>query len=92
MKRVQPLEYDPVIHGYSVSLGFNYDITSIKDVVKILKFIHHEDTSEKHAQEFMKKLLIFDFSTRLRLESEGHTIKGKITAKKLMKMGVIPQR
>lgn len=87
-----PIEYDPVVHGYSVALGNKYDITSTKDVVKILKWIRHEDTSEEYAKEFMKKLLTYDLFTRMRLESEGHNIKGKITAKKLMKMGIIPQR
>lgn len=90
--RKGPLEYDPVIHGYSVALAFKYDITSIKDVVKILKWMNHEDTSEKYAREFSKKLLIFDIFTRMNLESEGINIKGKITAAKLVRKGVIKSK
>ncbi|MBI2012252.1 hypothetical protein HYS91_05810 [Candidatus Daviesbacteria bacterium] len=85
--RTQPLEYDPVVHGYSVALANKYDIISVKDVVKILKWIHHKDSSEEYAKEFMKKLLAYDFFLHMQLN-----IKGKITAKKLMAMGVIPQR
>ena len=35
MRRTEPLEYDPVVHGYSAAVVFKYDITSIEDVVKI---------------------------------------------------------
>jgi hypothetical protein len=92
MKRVQPLEYDPVIHGYSVATVNKYDVYSIKDVVKILKWIHHEDTSEEYVREFSKKLIAFDIFTRMRLNAEGINIKGKVTADKLVKLGVIPKR
>lgn len=90
--RTKPLEYDPVVHGYSVATVKKYDITSIKDVVKILKWIHHEDTSEEYAREFSKKLLTFDIFMRMKLQSEGVNIKGKITADKLVKKGVIKSR
>ncbi len=92
MKRVQPLEYDPVIHGYSIALGNKYDVYSVKDVVKVLKWMHHKDTSEEYAREFSKKLIAFDIFTRMRLEAEGIKIKGQITAAKLVKLGVIPSR
>ncbi len=85
--KTEPVEYDPVVHGYSIALGNKYDVTSTKDIVKILKWIHHEDTSEKYAKEFMKKLLAYDFFLHMQFN-----IKGKITAKKLMNMGIIPKR
>lgn len=85
--RKEPLEYDPVIHGYSVAIGNEYDITSIRDVVKILKWINHEDISEKYAEEFSKQLLAFDFFLHRKLD-----IKGKITADKLIEMGLVKRR
>jgi len=84
MRRTEPLEYDPVVHGYSAAVVFKYDITSIEDVVKILKRIRHEDTSEEYAKKFSKLLQLFDVTIRKKLE-----LKGKITTKKLVKMGVI---
>lgn len=81
------LEYDAVVHGYSVAIGNKYDITSIKDVVKILKWIHHEDTSEKYAKEFSKMLLAFDVFIKMKLNW-----KGKMTAEKLVKKGVVKSR
>ena len=83
----QALEYDPVIHGYSVAVGNKYDITSIKDVVKILKWIRHEDTSEEFAKKFSILLQIFDVEIRKQLNWEG-----KMTAEKLIKKGLIPDR
>lgn len=82
--RTKPLEYDPVVHGYSVAVMYQYDITSIKDVVKILKKIMHKDTSEEYAKKFSKLLQLFDTFIRRKLE-----LKGKITKKTLIKKGVI---
>lgn len=82
--KVKPLEYDPVVHGYSVATVDQYDITSIKDVVKILKKIRHEDTSEKYAKKFSKLLQLFDVFIRRKLNLEG-----KITKKKLIKSGLV---
>ncbi len=85
--RKDPLEYDPVIHGYSVAIGNKYDIKSIKDVVKILKWIKHEDTSEKYAQKFSKLLQILDVHIHKQL-----SWKGKMTAEKLIKKGLVTER
>ena len=85
--KTQHLEYDPVIHGYSVAITNKYDIASIKDVVKILKWIHHEDTSEEYAKKFSIFLHIFDVHIRKQLNWEG-----KMTAEKLIKKGVITRR
>ena len=76
-----------VIHGYSVATVNKYDITSIKDVVKILKWINHEDTNEEYAREFSKKLQAFDIFIRLKMNW-----KGKMTAEKLVKKGFVPKR
>ncbi len=65
------LEYDPVVHGYSIAIGNNWDITSIKDVVKILKWMNHEDTSEEYAREFSKMLLAFDIFIKMKLNWKG---------------------
>lgn len=92
MKRTQSLEYNPVIHGYSVATVSYYDIYSLKDVVKILKQIRHTNTSEEYARDFQKQLIAFDVFTRMRLQSEGHNIKGKITGKKLVKLGLVSGR
>lgn len=78
------LKYDPVVHGYSVATVSQYDITSVKDVVKILKRINHEDTSEEYAKKFSKLLQLFDSIVRKKLD-----LKGKITKKTLIKNGVI---
>lgn len=83
----ESFEYDPVIHGYSVAIANNYDITTIKDVVKILKWIRHKDTSEAFAKEFSKKLQAFDIFIHMKLHW-----KGKIIAKELVKKGFIPQK
>lgn len=85
--RTEPMEYDPVIHGYSVAITNKYDITSIKDVVKILKWINHKDTSEEYAKKFSIFLLIFDRHIRKQLNW-----KGKMTAEKLVKRGLVPKR
>ncbi|OGE18822.1 hypothetical protein A3J19_02080 [Candidatus Daviesbacteria bacterium RIFCSPLOWO2_02_FULL_41_8] len=82
--RTKPLEYDPVVHGYSVAVSYKYDITSIKDVVKILKKIRHENTSEEYAEKFSALLRLFDTYIRRKLNLEG-----KITREKLIKKGLI---
>lgn len=80
----EPLDYDPVIHGYSVAIGNKYDITSISDVVKILKWIRHEDISEEYAKKFSNLLQIFDIEIRKKLNWEG-----KMTAEGLVKKGMV---
>lgn len=92
MKRAEPLEYNPVIHGYSVALGNKYDIYRVKDVVKILKWIRHKDTSIDFAREFFKQLIAFELFTRMALEAEGIKIEGKMTIEKLMKAGVVSSK
>ncbi len=85
--KTESLEYNPVIHGYAVAIANKYDIALIKDVVRILKWINHEDTSEEYAREFSKQLQAFDIFTRIKLNW-----KGKMTPEKLMKKGLVPKR
>jgi len=82
-----PLEYDPVVHGYSVAVMYQYNIASIKDVIKILKKINDVNTNEDYAKEFSKSLQAFDIFIRMKLN-----LKGRITKEKLIKLGVIQNR
>jgi hypothetical protein len=82
-----PLEYDPVVHGYSVAVMYQYDIASIKDVIKILKRINQVNVNEEYVKKFSKSLQLFDIFIRGKLNLEG-----RITKERLIKLGVIQNR
>ncbi len=56
-----------VMNAYSVAIAHKYDISSMEDVMEILKLVDPANANEEYAREFSKMLQLFSKTLKKRL-------------------------
>jgi len=67
-----------VMDAYSIAVANKIDLSSVKDVVKILRVVDPENANESYAKEFSKMLQLFEKTIQKKIKQPIKSQKAKV--------------